>query len=176
MSSVSSRQTPTPEPAWYKQFWPWFLIALPAAAVVACVYTIYVAVLNRDSLVTDDYYRIGVTINTALAEMDMAETLGVTAQLEPVREQRVVLQLPEAVAPEELQLMFRHPTQAGKDFSINLLPQQNAAGSKTYSGEVSEALDGRWMVVLAPADGLSPRWRLEATWREPSNHGLALGH
>lgn len=36
---------------WYRQFWPWMLIALPAAAVIACVVTIVIAVKNPDIIV-----------------------------------------------------------------------------------------------------------------------------
>jgi hypothetical protein len=36
---------------WYRQFWPWFIISLPAAAVVACMVTIWLAVTNPDAIV-----------------------------------------------------------------------------------------------------------------------------
>ena len=36
---------------WYRQFWPWFIIALPASAVVASLYTVSLAVRTTDSLV-----------------------------------------------------------------------------------------------------------------------------
>lgn len=39
---------------WYRQFWPWFLIALPAAAVVASMITLWLAVTNKDPLVVED--------------------------------------------------------------------------------------------------------------------------
>ncbi|MBT8069117.1 MAG: hypothetical protein HKP21_12920 [Xanthomonadales bacterium] len=43
---------------WYKQFWPWFIIALPASVVVASFFTLYLAVSNPDQLVVDeDEYR-----------------------------------------------------------------------------------------------------------------------
>ena len=42
---------------WYKQFWPWFIIALPASVVVASFFTLYLAISNPDHLVvTDDEY------------------------------------------------------------------------------------------------------------------------
>lgn len=31
---------------WYKQFWPWFLIALPGSVVIASLFTISLAVEN----------------------------------------------------------------------------------------------------------------------------------
>lgn len=44
--------------AWYKQFWPWFIIALPASAVIASFTTLWIAISNPDGLVvTDDEYQ-----------------------------------------------------------------------------------------------------------------------
>ena len=42
------------EPPWYKQFWPWFIIALPASVVVASFFTLWLAISNPDQLVVDD--------------------------------------------------------------------------------------------------------------------------
>jgi hypothetical protein len=39
---------------WYRQFWPWFIIALPAAAVIASFFTLWLAISNPDYLVVDD--------------------------------------------------------------------------------------------------------------------------
>jgi hypothetical protein len=40
-------QTSSPV-AWYRQFWPWLLIALPASAVIGCAITIYLVLANPD--------------------------------------------------------------------------------------------------------------------------------
>ena len=34
---------------WYRQFWPWFLIALPGSVVVASMVTIWLAASTSDS-------------------------------------------------------------------------------------------------------------------------------
>jgi hypothetical protein len=39
---------------WYKQFWPWFIIALPASAVIASFFTLWLAISNPDQLVVDE--------------------------------------------------------------------------------------------------------------------------
>ena len=39
---------------WYKQFWPWFIIALPASVVVASFFTLWLAISNPDHLVLSD--------------------------------------------------------------------------------------------------------------------------
>lgn len=39
---------------WFKQFWPWFIIALPASVVIASFFTLWLAVSNPDHLVVDE--------------------------------------------------------------------------------------------------------------------------
>ena len=51
---------PVPEPVepWYRQFWPWFIIALPASAVIASFISLWLAVSNPVHLVvTEDEYQ-----------------------------------------------------------------------------------------------------------------------
>ena len=45
---------PGPDTPWYRQFWPWFIIALPASVVIASFYTLWLAISNPDHLVVDD--------------------------------------------------------------------------------------------------------------------------
>lgn len=47
---------------WYKQFWPWFLIALPSAAVIASFITLGIAIKHADTPVHDDYVQHGLTV------------------------------------------------------------------------------------------------------------------
>ena len=55
MNANQTPQNDNPiEPPWYKQFWPWFIIALPAAAVIASLFTFYLAVSRPDHMVVDD--------------------------------------------------------------------------------------------------------------------------
>jgi uncharacterized protein len=51
-----------PEPPWYRQFYPWMLIALPAAAVIAGFVTLYLAIAHPDTLVRKDCVRDGATM------------------------------------------------------------------------------------------------------------------
>jgi hypothetical protein len=50
------QQSKTAKP-WFKQFWPWFLIALPGSVVVASMYTITLAVQNAPVIVQKDIGR-----------------------------------------------------------------------------------------------------------------------
>jgi len=60
---------------WYKQFWPWFIIALPAAAVVASFFTLWLAVSNPDHLVVDDeeYRRLNSSLKADSAVQENKE-------------------------------------------------------------------------------------------------------
>ena len=60
-----SASHPTAKP-WFKEPWPWILMAGPAAVVVAGAVTIWLAFQSADGLVADDYYRRGLTINQEL--------------------------------------------------------------------------------------------------------------
>lgn len=39
---------------WYRQFWPWFIIALPASAVIASFISLWLAISHPDQLVVSD--------------------------------------------------------------------------------------------------------------------------
>ena len=41
---MSTRHPVTDTKPWYKQFWPWFLISLPGSVVIACMFTISLAI------------------------------------------------------------------------------------------------------------------------------------
>jgi hypothetical protein len=53
--------SPTAKP-WYRQFYPWLLIALPAAAVIGGFVTLYLALAYPDTLVRKDCVRDGATM------------------------------------------------------------------------------------------------------------------
>ena len=52
--------------AWFKQFWPWFLIILPLTAVIAATNLLFTALDNKPDMVVDDYYSKGKAINEDL--------------------------------------------------------------------------------------------------------------
>jgi hypothetical protein len=50
------------ERPWYRQFYPWLLIALPACAVIGGFITLYLAISRPDVLVRKDCVRDGATM------------------------------------------------------------------------------------------------------------------
>lgn len=47
-------EQPLPPRPWYREPWPWVAIAIPATAVVASMFTLYLAITNPDYLVVED--------------------------------------------------------------------------------------------------------------------------
>ena len=66
---------------WYRQFWPSFIMALPLAAVIAGLTTVAIAVTHQDSVVRDDWYTEGKSINQDIARDSRATTLGINADI-----------------------------------------------------------------------------------------------
>jgi hypothetical protein len=61
---------------WYRQFWPWFIIALPASVVVASFITLWLAISNPDPLVIkdDDYQRLNSELKAQAAEQESEQS------------------------------------------------------------------------------------------------------
>ena len=55
------------------QFWPAFIVALPATTVVAGISTLIIANNVKDSPVSDNYYKEGLAINQELSRRETAE-------------------------------------------------------------------------------------------------------
>lgn len=165
---------------WYRHFWPWFLIAIPAAAVAGSMLTAVLAGRNRDSLVADDWYREGKAINRVLARDRAARRLGVSAELRiDERSGEVALELAgdSTSALETLSLELSHPTLASRDRQV-LLRRREDSGA--FRGRLPPGLSGRWYATLTPSPGSSPTlpepWRLRQEIRLPLEAPLRIGH
>lgn len=160
---------PSVQKPWYRQFWPWFIMALPATAVVAGLTTVGIAVVNQDSVVRDDWYKEGKAINQSLERDTVAARLGMAADVkvdEVTGEISVRLrQSGSAALPDRLTLYFQHPTQASADQKLVLARRDNE-----YRGQLPHALHGRFYVELG-----TPEWRLLGN-REFPQAEFALTH
>jgi hypothetical protein len=155
---------------WYKQFWPWFLIAIPASSVVGGFATLFIALRDPDALVTDDYYRVGLAVNRDLERDTRAVQLGVSAHLalDPRnRTVRVTLHSLKPLGTEGLRLALVHPTRAGHDVHVTL----TGDGSGAFVGPLQIPLKGDWRVIIEPGDRA---WRLEGRLPWPGQTRLAL--
>lgn len=130
---------------WYKQFWPWFIIALPASAVIAGITTVIIAFKNADSMVVDDYYKEGKAINQRTELLNAAYDKGLQARFERLEGNFIFIRF-ETVQPESdaLTLSFVHPTDSDKDFTMSVLRQLDGS----YQGLSPNATSGRWYLRL----------------------------
>lgn len=141
---------------WYRQFWPWFLISLPAAVVVASMITIGIALDSADGLVKDDYYKEGLAIHRDAARFKMAKQLGLQAAVEIDRSAgqiEVVLNDAPIGDVPNLTLTFFHPTRADNDHTVALT---RAAGQR-YLGRAVELPPANWRVSIDPPQ---QNWRI----------------
>jgi uncharacterized protein len=146
-------------PPWYRQLWPWLLIAPPAASVVMGAVMWTLAVRSDDGLVVDDYYKQGLAINQVLDREARARALALRAELAfDVDRRRVRLALEgEAPPPGQVILRLVHPTRTGEDQVIVL----GASGAGPLEGSLRLPASGRWRVILEDRAG---SWRLRGWW------------
>ncbi len=143
------------ERVWYREPWPWLLMAGPAVVIVASAVTLGLALRSNDSLVAGDYYQQGLSINRLIARENRAQELHIGAVAEFAgSEVRIKLDSP-LPAPASLRLQIQHPTRASDDREVRL--SANASG--LYAGDCAESLPdaiGRQLVLEDPAAG----WRI----------------
>jgi hypothetical protein len=150
-----------PEPSlrpWYREPWPWILMAGPAVAVVAGFATLWIAVSTSDGLVAEDYYRQGLAINRVLAREDAAARLGIVARAEP-GDGRLEVRLEGRIAPPPtLTAWLAHATRAGHDMRLRLV---RVAGGD-YAAAMPRSLPaGHWHVSIEDPDHA---WRVTGLW------------
>lgn len=134
---------------WYKQFWPWFLIAIPTSSFIMAYFIVKFATNTQDSLVVDDYYKEGKAYNVNHQKVENARKLRIMTDLS-VNDGQIALEFHSGI-PEEgnaLKLSFYHVTLAERDVSLLLTRDANGI----YRGFVEQDLSGKWRVTLSPLD------------------------
>ncbi|MEX1073890.1 MAG: FixH family protein [Burkholderiales bacterium] len=135
---------------WYREPWPWIVMAPPAAAVLAGIATIWIAVVSSDGLVAEDYYKQGLGINKVIAREVRASELGISAALE-VDGGRIRVRL-EGASPQALFVHLTHRTRAGFDQRLRLAPVGGA-----YEAAMAPLAPGGWRVWIEDPQG---SWRI----------------
>ena len=143
--------------AWYRQVWPWVLIGLPLASVIASFTTLFIAMEDPDGLVKDDYYRAGVAIQEVVERSRRAERMGLAGRLTLVPAGgELAFDFAGTVPPDApaLDLALRHATRAQHDAVLRL----EAAGEGRYRAVLEEPLaPGNWNIQIDPPDDA---WRI----------------
>ena len=150
MRSATMSLTP-----WYREPWPWILMAGPFLVVVAAFVTLWLAISTMDGLVADDYYTEGNAVNADLARDRVAAKLGLSATVQ-VAGGHVDLALratDPALLPKVLWLRVAHPTQGGLDRSVTL----TRGNDGHYGADMADLGPVHWQMLLE--DG-AHTWRL----------------
>ena len=148
-----------PVSPWYREPWPWLLMAGPAVVVVAGFVTLGLALSGSDGLVVDDYYKQGKAINQSLQRDAMARTRQIAASLHfddadgAVR--AVIRRGDGSIPPPVAVLTLVHATRSHLDRRVEL-----ALAGDAYTGRMTSLAPGKWHLVLEDA---GKDWRLTKT-------------
>jgi len=141
---------------WYQEPYVWLIILFPATAVVGGLITLNIAIIFKDDLVIDDYYKQGIEINRTLAREQTAAHYGLQVKLQ-IDQDRPLIDLyltssqPNYPKPEQLSLNFRHRAHASLDQQL-VLPR---VADTLYQARLPELVKGHWEIEVA-----TPEWRL----------------
>jgi hypothetical protein len=154
---------------WYRQFWPWFIIALPASSVVAGLTTVWISLQTSDSLVAKSDDGMQVVAARRISAEHLANELGLSASLEFNRDTGTIAAVMRTgdleTIPATLELELTHPAFAERDQLLTLnqaLP--DTAGNPVWVGHFVTVPAGRWYVALKSGDD----WRVAGEWQGES--------
>ena len=152
----------SPSPAvsnpWYREPWPWLLMAGPATVLVAGAITTWIAFATSDGLVAQDYYKQGLAVNRVLEKEDTAARLGLSADIDLAGDRHRIVVILSGAEPRELNVRFAHATRSGHDLALRLA----RVGQGRYEAAVPQDLPpGRWKVNI---EGPGGEWRLAGEW------------
>ena len=136
---------------WYREPWPWLVMAGPAAVLVAGAITTWIAFASADGLVAEDYYKQGMANNKVQAREQAARERGVSASVLK-HEKRLTIAL-QGDAPPALFVHLVHATREGHDVRLRLAP---VAGGG-YEAELPELPAGRWTIAI---EDPKSEWRI----------------
>ena len=158
--------SPTESTPWYRQFWPWVLIALPGTVVIASLVTIGIALDQPDGLVVDDYYKEGLAINRLIARDEAAARYAMAAEL-TLQESFGTVRLSgePTQMPAALTLRVLHATMDGQDQIVQLVPTADGR----FTAPIEPMGPGRWDIQIEADD-----WRLTGSLDRPGLETLIL--
>jgi hypothetical protein len=145
---------------WYRHFWPWFLMILPASVVVAGLSTAFIAARHADDLVVDDYYKNGLAINRQLERKQQATARGISAQLQ-FFDDTVRVQILGPVDDQNLNLRLSHPFETDRDFMVALT--RIAPGR--YRGILTNNISDHWHWIIEEQNEEQSKEESEDGWR-----------
>jgi len=166
---MNKQLTDTDIEPWYKQGWPWALIAIPALTIIAGIITIQIAFDSDDSLVKDNYYKEGLAINSNIERTELAQKLALVAKIEIDLETKLIhvnLSSLEKL-PSQITLRFSHPTLESKDQNFVL---ESLSGGD-FVAELTSLEESYWHVSI---EDESETWLLKFRWLYPTKTSILI--
>lgn len=154
---------------WYREPWPWLLMAGPFIVIIAGLVTAWLAVTSSDGLVTEDYYKKGLAAGETIARSQQAESLGIKAGIMLTREaMQIRLNATERFdQPPALNVTLSHPTRAGMDQQVLL-----KRSGDVYRGEMLLPASGHWLVLV---EDEAKTWRIMGSVMLPAAQETVIG-
>lgn len=142
-----------PEPPWYRQFWPWAILSIPIATILACAVLITLAIKSDDGLVSDDYYKEGLAINRRNQLEQAASDRGISATLQFAGDQLRVIFPTEVSVSESIAISLIHNTLQHRD--VQLVLHKTTDG--VFQGALPKPVAGSYTIAL---ESESRDWKL----------------
>ena len=155
---------------WYRQFWPWFIIALLSSSVIAGLTTVWIAMQTTDSLVVKSEDGMQIVAERRINAEQLASELQLAALIEinlDTGAVSVAMRLGDLdTVPATLELELAHPAFANRDQLIPLhRARSDGAGNPVWAGHFINVPDGRFYVTLKSGDD----WRISGEWQGESS-------
>ena len=144
---------------WYRQFWPWFILAILGWGVVSASITLTVALKNPPHMMTGDYAKLGKALVDTHVRADRAEALGLAGTLRVERDAWMLQLDPEAseLSAEALLLLVQHPTDSSRDRQVVL--KRSAPGE--YRADAIDIPERGRLIV----SDLEQSWWISSSYR-----------
>jgi hypothetical protein len=162
---------------WYRQFWPWFVIALPAASVIGGLATLWISLQSTDSLVLRSEDGVRNATDRRIEAERFASRAGLAALVDIDLDTGAVSAVMRsgdlgAAIPQALDFEFSHPAFADRDRKLTLIKAMpDADGNPVWVGHFTTVPEGRYYAALSSGD----TWRLSAEWRGEASFTLYPG-
>ncbi len=154
---------------WYKQLWPWILIAIPVATFLKAIHTVIVMNKHQPDMVIDDYYSEGKAINFQLGKYREAALRNLDARMLVAGNKAIIRFTQNTHLGDSIHLDFYHPTIAAHDFALDA----ERSGELMYVATLPSTPVGKWQLIVSDN---SNEWKLRATFTLPAEGEIKLGY
>ncbi len=146
---------------WYKEPWLWFVLSPMILVIIASIFTVSIAVIKADDVVSDNYYKEGRALAQNTSSDAYAKSLGLNGELVfDLVSGEVILDINQNSDASALSLLISHPAEAARDQTLDL----KKISDRRFRADLSSALVGRWYLRLTAYESIASSdaelWRL----------------